>query len=465
MRKVIHWFRRDLRLNDNTALYNASKEAEQIIPVYILSTWKRTHPWTGPNRQAFLCDCLRSLADDLRRAGGQLIIKAGEPVTQLMQLIQETRAEAIYFNRSYDPYGKEIEAKLASSAVDSGAKTIGFKDNMVFEPDEILTDEGKPFRVFSPYARAWNRNVRPPVLPATIKFNTPSGLESLPLPTLDFWELQKEAQIVPGSESAAKARLRNFLNAAAKRYHSKRNFPDGQSTSRLSQDLRLGTISARQIIAACETELALGHEADSKSVRAFINEIIWRDFYMQILAHYPSVLERDFNEDFAELLWDHNPAAFEAWRQGQTGFPIVDAGMRELQATGFMHNRVRMIVAMFLTKDLHIHWKEGEKYFMQKLVDGDIASNNGGWQWSAGTGADAAPYFRIQNPWTQTRNYDPEGVYIKTWLPELRDVDPEKFIAPQADPLTKNYPSPMLDHAKEREVTLARFTAARRSKT
>ncbi len=464
MRKVIHWYRRDLRLDDNTALYHASKEAEQIIPVYILSTWKGTHPWTGPNRQAFLCDCLRSLADDLQKMGSQLVIRAGDPVVQLRRLIQETGAEAIYYNRTYDPYGKEIQAELDSSAAESGAKAVGFKDNMVFEPDEILTDEGKPFRVFSPYARAWNRKVRPPVLPRITKLNTPSGVESLSLPTLDFWDLKKEAQIVTGSESAAQTRLRNFLDAAAKRYHSNRNFPDGQSTSRLSQDLRLGTISVRQIISACEAELAADNGADSKSISAFINEIIWRDFYMQILAHYPSVLERDFSEDFLGLLWDQNPAGFEAWRQGQTGFPIVDAGMRELHATGFMHNRVRMIVAMFLTKDLHIHWKEGEKYFMQKLVDGDIASNNGGWQWSAGTGADAAPYFRIQNPWTQTRNYDPQGVYIKAWLPELRDVDPEKFLAPQSETLCQNYPPPMLDHAREREVTLARFTAARRNK-
>jgi deoxyribodipyrimidine photo-lyase len=191
--------------------------------------------------------------------------------------------------------------------------------------------------------------------------------------------------------------------------------------------------------------------------------LIWREFYMQILAHFPKVLDSDFSDRFPGLTWDDNDSAFRLWCEGNTGFPIVDAGMRELNSTGFMHNRVRMIVAMFLTKDLHIHWSVGEQYFMQKLVDGDIAANNGGWQWSAGTGADAAPYFRIQNPWAQTSRYDPSGRYIKTWIPELRDVDPARLATPPSTRLANDYPPPIVDHAKERQNTLERFHRARQA--
>jgi deoxyribodipyrimidine photo-lyase len=196
-----------------------------------------------------------------------------------------------------------------------------------------------------------------------------------------------------------------------------------------------------------------------------VNEIVWREFYFQILWHFPNVLNEDFNRQFSAMRWDSDPGKLRRWCEGTTGLPIVDAGIRELNATGFMHNRTRMIVAMFLTKDLHIHWREGEKYFMQKLVDGDIPANNGGWQWSAGTGADAAPYFRIQNPWTQTKTYDPQGDYIKRWVPELKDVDPARFTRPPTEKLAPDYPPPIVDHAKEREITLERFRNASVSRT
>jgi deoxyribodipyrimidine photo-lyase len=232
-------------------------------------------------------------------------------------------------------------------------------------------------------------------------------------------------------------------------------------TSRLSQDLRFGTLSPRQVFFGCVEGSREAPATVRQSINSYVNELVWREFYMQILAHFPKVLDRDFSDQFPGLQWDENDSAFARWCEGTTGFPIVDAGIRELNATGFMHNRVRMIVAMFLTKDLHIHWRNGEQYFMQKLVDGDIAANNGGWQWSAGTGADAAPYFRIQNPWNQTKSYDPDGRYIKAWVPELRDVDPVRFAQPPADRLAKDYPTPLVDHAKEREQTLERFNRAR----
>jgi deoxyribodipyrimidine photo-lyase len=457
MGRVIHWFRRDLRISDNTALWHAVRDGDEVIPVYILSTWKGHHRWTGPNRQAFLCGCLESLAKNLEAIGGRLILRAGNPVEELAKLAQETRAEAIFFNRDVDPYSVELQEQLAKDCQKLQVKLFGYKDITMFEPDEILNKEGRPFRVFTPYAKVWHLQEKPSLLPKIRVLRTPTSFSSLPLPTLDFWALTSGATIVETGERAALKRLANFLKGAMTNYREKRNLPAQQSTSRLSQDLRFGTLSPRQVYFSCLEAGAKASATIRRSIQKYLNEIAWREFYMQILAHFPSVLDRDFSDQFSALRWDDNPSAFQSWCDGCTGFPIVDAGMRELNATGFMHNRVRMITAMFLTKDLHIHWMKGEQYFMQKLVDGDIAANNGGWQWCAGTGADAAPYFRIQNPWIQTKSYDPSGEYIKRWVPELRDVEPKRFTEPATNPLAKEYPLPIVDHATERLETLKRF--------
>jgi deoxyribodipyrimidine photo-lyase len=463
MKRAIHWFRRDLRITDNTALWHACRQAEEIIPVFILSSWKKYHPWTGPNRQEFLCGCLTSLSRNLETIGGRLIVRAGNPVLELEKLIHEVQAEAVFFNRSTDPYGVEVEGQLEKAFGKERVQIFSFKDMTIFEPKEILTREGRPFRVFTPYAKAWHQEEKPSLLPKIRELRTPLDVSSLPLPTLDFWGLIAEAKIVESGEKAGQKRLADFLRGPASVYREKRNMPGEPATSRLSQDLRFGTLSPRQVFFRClETSKEVSASA-RRSISSYVNELVWREFYAQILAHFPSVLEQDFSKQFSTLQWDENDMAFERWCAGTTGFPIVDAGMRELTASGFMHNRVRMIVAMFLTKDLHIHWRKGEKYFMQKLVDGDIAANNGGWQWSAGTGADAAPYFRIQNPWTQAKNYDSTGHYIKRWLPELRDVDPDRFMQPPSTPLAKGYPMPIVDHATERLETLERFNRAKGS--
>ena len=375
MKRVLHWFRRDLRVTDNTALSYACREADEIIPVYLLSTWKRHHQWTGPNRQEFLCGCLESLAKNLEHIGGRLILRSGLPNEQLIKLAQETGAKAIYLNQNYSPYDVEIEHQLRQVVNAAGIKIRSFKDTVILAPSEVLNQSDEPFRVFTPYARAWH--------------------------------LTPEGTILEPGEKAARNRLRNFLKEAIFEYGAQRNRPSLRITSRLSQDLRFGTISSREVYAACQKVALDCTAAERQSVSAFVNELIWREFYFQILWHFPNVLHETFNPQFSTVRWDYDPAKLRRWCEGTTGFPIVDAGMRELNETGFMHNRARMIVAMFLTKDLHIHWREGEKYFMRKLVDGDIPANNGGWQWSASTGADAAPYFRIQNPWTQTKAYDP----------------------------------------------------------
>ena len=459
---VIHWFRRDLRITDNTALAAACKSAETVVPVYIASEWNEKHRWTGAARQEFLCGCIASLSQNISAIGGQLIIRRGSADEEFERLAVETRASSIYFNRDPDPFGRTTEEHVEKMARRLGLKVHGFKDAAIHERSEILTSTGGPYRVFTPYFNAWMRAEKSPVQAAIRKLHTPAHTKSMPLPSLEDWRLKSTANIPETGEKAARKRLAEFLRGPVLVYGANRDIPSGRNTSCLSADLRHGTLSIREIHAKCTGLAKEVTAAGRKSIFTFIKELAWREFYMQILWHFPEVLEHEFNPKHRHLKWKKASADFRRWCDGETGFPIVDAGMRQLNATGFMHNRLRMIVAMFLTKDLHIDWRHGERYFMQRLIDGEIATNTGGWQWSAGTGADAAPYFRIQNPWSQSARFDPEGKYIKQWVPELRDVDAAKLAkAPEAGGrLTKNYPPPMVDHAAERNVTLEMFAQA-----
>jgi deoxyribodipyrimidine photo-lyase len=285
-------------------------------------------------------------------------------------------------------------------------------------------------------------------------------VSSLALPNLSTWELPPAAGgVMESGEKAARERMREFLDKGLARYGANRDIPSGRHTSRLSQDLRFGLISIRELHQACLQKADSLDAGGRGSAMKYIAELVWREFYLQILWNYPEVLEHEFNPKYRGMKWPGTLVNFEKWKNGETGFPIVDAAMRELRETGFMHNRTRMIAAMFLTKDLHLDWRLGEQYFMQTLVDGEIASNNGGWQWSAGTGADAAPYFRIQNPWSQTKRFDPEAAYIKKWVPELRDVPAEKLMdaPPPGVRVAKNYPPPVVDHSVARDITLDLF--------
>jgi deoxyribodipyrimidine photo-lyase len=288
-------------------------------------------------------------------------------------------------------------------------------------------------------------------------------VESEPLPTLAHWGLKESGARLPeAGEKAARERMKQFVGSRRLAgYAEKRDVPLGMHTSGLSADLRHGLIGIRELYARCQTAAREMNAKDRVSVETYVKELAWREFYMAVLHFWPEVLETDFNPEFRNVRWDSDEKLFQAWKAGMTGFPMVDAGVRQLLATGWMHNRLRMIVAMFLTKDLQVHWRLGESFFMQQLVDGEMASNNGGWQWSAGTGADAAPYFRIQNPWTQGKRFDPEGAYIKRWLPELREVPAASLHEPVQGPLAKDYPRPIVDHRREREKTLERFKMGR----
>lgn len=461
----LHWFRRDLRITDNSALHHAVASSEQVIPVYILSQWEKKHSWTGPGRQQFLCDNLAALAKNIETLGSRLIIRQGDADAVLEPLIRETKAEAIYTNRDPDPFGKTMEARVAAVCSKLGVEFHAYKDAVLHEAGEVLTGEGNPYRVYTPYSRNWLALPKAAPWPKVPSFGREHRVKSMPLPTLDHWGLQACTVKLPeAGERAARTRMKSFITEKVLlRYGQDRNTPFGQTTSGLSPYLRYGLIGIRELYQRCQQAAAGADATASASIQTYIKELAWREFYMAILHFYPEVLETEFNTDFRSVPWEGSEEAFAAWKQGRTGFPIVDAGMRQLRATGWMHNRVRMIVSMFLTKDLHVHWRLGESFFMQHLVDGEIASNNGGWQWSAGTGADAAPYFRIQNPWTQTTRYDPQGDYIRQWVPELAKVPAAALQSPPTTRLHPDYPLPMVDHSVERDKTLKRFKQARQS--
>ena len=464
MSTAIHWFRRDLRLTDNTALNAAAAAHNRVIPAYILSAWKTHHRWTGPHRQKFLCDAIASLDTGLRRAGSFLVLRQGDAVETLVQLLKETNATAVYTNRDPDPYGRETERRLALALEKLGAKLHLYKDASLHERDEVLTGSKTPFRVFTPYSRAWGSLEKPAPGGSVHKLSpVPSEIKSLTLPTLDLWKitLDQGAVLPEAGEAQAQARLGKFLDNRIFNYANARDIPSLEGTSRISQDLRFGILSIREVFARVQERLKGATSEQRRSAQIFVSELCWREFYHQVLWFKPEVLFYEYSDAYRGLPWLQDPSSFAKWCEGQTGFPIVDAGMRQLRKTGFMHNRVRMIVAMFLTKDLHLDWRMGEQWFMQQLLDGEIAANNGGWQWSAGTGTDAAPYFRIQNPWTQSSRFDSEGEYIKRWVPELAGVPAARLHQPPAPGmrLAPGYPLPMLDHATERDVALATYKA------
>jgi deoxyribodipyrimidine photo-lyase len=458
-RVIIHWFRRDLRLTDNPALHAAARAGDQVIPLYVLSRWKGGHTWTGEKRQRFLCGCLESLARNLEAMGSRLIVRSGEADDVIERLIRETQAEAVHFNRDYDPYGREMERKVAAGCARLGVRCEGYKDRVLHEAPEVRTGSGEAYRVFTPYWRNWKAQPKVKAAGRVRSLGAAPAVASDALPTVAHWGLEETgAELLPAGERAARERMTAFVRRGLTNYRATRDVPDGATTSRLSQDLRFGLISIRELHERC-VEAKAGESGET-----YLKELAWREFYLAILHEFPEVLEEEFNPEFRGIPWEGRDDQFEAWAEGRTGFPIVDAGMRQMLATGFMHNRVRMIVAMFLTKDLHWDWRVGESFFMRHLLDGEIASNNGGWQWSAGTGADAAPYFRIQNPWTQAARYDPKGAYIKKWIPELKDVPAPLLSAPPKDgrPLAPGYPVPIVDHALERQRTLAAFARHRR---
>lgn len=459
MKMAMVWLRRDLRVHDNTAFLKAVAAAETVVPVFIVEEAFRTGPDVGAARVQFLFDSLCELRESLSELGYALVVRSGRSEVELPKLCQELRAEAVFCNKRYEPYAQARVARVFNALNGMGVGFEEFKDAVIWEEREVLTKAEAPYTVFTPYAKAWK--ARPTIAPGgripRAKAEAPK-VRSEPIPTASDLGLGLLHDPVPAGEKAGLNLAREFFTSKVLRYAETRDFPALEGTSRFSAHLRAGSLSIRMLVAAVQRERAKADAASQAGCDTFLNELIWREFYQQILHNFPHVMRGSFRPDYDRLGWSSSEEHFAAWKAGQTGYPIIDAAMRCLKATGWMHNRLRMITAMFLTKDLMLNWQWGERYFMQTLVDGDLAANNGGWQWSAGTGTDAAPYFRIFNPVSQSTKFDPKGEFIRRWAPELAGVGEEDIHEPPPL-LARGYARRIVEHETQRKKALAMYAA------
>jgi deoxyribodipyrimidine photo-lyase len=468
---TIVWFRQDLRIADNPALtYGA--ERGPVIPLYVLD--ETPAPGGRPFGAASRWWLERSLRE-LRSALGGLLLARGEAARVVPELAQRTGATRVVWNRCYEPYAVARDTMLKSRLTALGVEVLSFNGNLLFEPWEVRTGGGGPFKVYSPYWRAClKKDVARPLPAVQPRVSVPRGSSE----ALEEWNLSPRApnwavhfsDVWSPGEAGAQERLRKFLKSELSGYAEFRNFPELPHVSRLSAPLHFGELSPRQIWAAVAAAVT-SHRSLRTDADKFLAELGWREFAYHLLYHFPELPTQNWKRDFDAYPWTENPIHLRAWQKGRTGYPLVDAGMRELWTTGYMHNRVRMIVASFLVKHLRIDWRSGEAWFWDTLVDADLANNVAGWQWVAGSGADAAPYFRIFNPIEQGRRFDPEGVYVRKWCPELANLRDAHIHAPFAAPaavlraggvvLGENYPAPLVDHASARAAALAGYQRVR----
>lgn len=457
MHPIIVWFRRDLRTEDHTALLHASRTGLPLVPLFVFDRPLIDRLPSDGAAFDFQAAALRELDAGVAALGGRLIVRHGDSLEVHRRLIAECAPAALYHNRDYEPSARARDAAVERLYRSHGVEVKTFKDHLLHEPDEVLTPDGRPYVVFTPFANTWKKLPLPLPEGKPRPFRTPS-LPSDPIAgakELGRGVLIPEPAFEGGASHAVK-RWKTFLRRSAAGYATGRDLPGTDGTSRMSAHLRFGCISIRRMAEDCRALAAGLPPEGAASVRKYVDELIWREFYQAVLWHHPRLVESNYREEFDRLPWRREERLFTAWREGRTGFPLVDAGMRELNRTGWMHNRVRMVVASFLTKDLMHDWKLGEKVFEEKLLDIETASNNGGWQWSASTGVDPRP-LRIFNPRLQAERYDPEGTYIRRHVPELRDVPARWIHAPHEMPraaqqearclIGVHYPAPIVDHA------------------
>ena len=443
---VLLWFRRDLRVSDNTALHQACARKVPVLPVFIFDPEILKKKKEVVRRTAFLLSALESLSANLDALGAPLILRKGNPVEVLRALVKETGARTLFLNNDIEPYSRQRDEKVSMMLKEEGVEIVACDDLMIHPPGAVQRAAGGPYTVFTPFSLAWKAKPPHDPLPRPAQIQGWTKTKGISFPTLGDLGLEKCDIPVPAAgEKSAQELLRSFVRKNITRYETTRNLPFQDSTSHLSPHLRFGTLSPRTVLAAAR-RVRSEDPASKKEVDVFIGELIWRDFYKQILWEFPHVATRAFRPAYDKIEWENRTDRFQAWCEGQTGFPIVDAAMRQLNQTGWMHNRLRMIVSSFLTKDLLVSWQWGERYFMEKLFDGDLAANNGGWQWAAGTGTDAQPYFRIFNPTSQAEKFDSEGKFIARYVPEATSL---------------SYPAPIVDHATQRLRALEMYKAAR----
>ncbi|HXV65175.1 MAG TPA: deoxyribodipyrimidine photo-lyase [Vicinamibacteria bacterium] len=447
MNTAIWWIRRDIRLENNVALAAALDHAERVVPVFVIDPELLASPYVSQQRFAFLLGGLRELDESLRKRGSRLVVRRGPPLRELSRIVRETGAESIYCEQDVSPYSRKRDRKLRDSLPLKSLWGLSY-----LSPSQVLKPDDSPYTQFSAYRRTWLREA---VRRSTSVWKPPSRLPDIgrvPSDRLPDVRARDDSLFPPG-EREARRRLSRF----SKRIHSYaevRNRLDLEGTSRLSPYFRFGNLSAQRAVSAAFDAIddAAG-KGEMKGAEAWLAELIWREFYISVLWHFPEARNRSFRGEGRFMHWRDDEDDYAAWCEGRTGYPAVDAGMRELSRTGFMHNRARMITASFLTKHLLIDWRRGERWFMQHLVDGDPAANNGGWQWTAGTGTDAAPYFRVFNPILQGKRFDPDGRYVKRWLPELRARPRASVHEPDR---------PIVSHTEARVRALRAFQEARK---
>lgn len=471
----ILWFRLDLRLENNPALQAALATRLPIIPLYIGDPAREGYWAPGAASRWWLHRSLAALDEELHKKGSALIIRAGNTEAVLKELITQYPVHGIYWNHRYEPALREKDIQLQKSLESHGIQVNTFHGNLLYNPDALLKKDGTPFKVFTPFWKNCQSfsTQELPEYPCSTLPPLPSKTESLPLNQLHLnpqinWDTGLRKSWQPGSRQAIK-QLNNFLNNSLSRYSENRDRTDWEGTSRLSPYLHFGEISPLRIWQECQKlEIDAAQPGLITQSEAYLRQLGWREFAYHLLIHFPQTPEHPLREEFRRFPWAHQPELLKAWQQGKTGYPIIDAGMRQLWQTGWMHNRVRMIVASFLVKDLLHSWQAGAAWFWETLVDADLANNTFGWQWAGGCGADAAPYFRIFNPVLQGEKFDSRGTYVKTYCPELRNLSPKYLHKPWLAPsavltsagivLGKNYPLPLVDHARARHKALFSFS-------
>ena len=424
----LFWFRRDLRLEDNKALNAALNSGNIVLPLFIFDQEILNKLEVNDARVAFIHQCLESINRKLTALRSGLSVYTGRPSDVFKKLLAEFDLEAVYTNADYEPYALKRDSEISDLLGKHNIPLRTFKDQVIFEPNEVLKGDGQPYLVYTPYMKSWRAKLAETAITIDSEFKGGNLIQRETFPWISLRELGFE-------KSAITVQNADLSSSLIDNYQANRNTPSKSGTSRLGPHLRFGTVSIRKMV-------MLGLESKDDT---FLKELVWREFFMQILFHFPHSSTQCFKPQYDRIEWRNNPEEFQKWCEGQTGYPLVDAGMRELNATGFMHNRVRMLVGSFLCKHLLIDWRLGEAYFASKLLDYEMSSNVGNWQWVAGCGVDAAPYFRIFNPHTQIDKFDPKHLYIKKWVPELNEL---------------TYPLPMVDHKFARERCLNTYKAA-----
>lgn len=460
---IIHWFRRDLRLSDNCSFYEATQASKNVIPLFIfdsniLDKLKNKED----KRIQFIMDGVLELKKRLKKTHSTLLILYGNPIKLVPSLAKKLKAHAVYCNEDYEPYAKTRDSKVKKQLEKISIEFHSFKDHVIFSGHEILKEDGTPYRVFTPYKNKWLKELNSKQL-KHYKFKSQNLAPTNMIPHSKIKQFKdigfKPSSTIKGGESEASKKFKAFLKKI-KNYKKGRDYISLNATSSLSPFIRFGMISTRELVRQT-------FSIKNKGASTWLSEIIWKEFYQMILVQFPHVTQSSFNPKYKFIRWPGSNIHFNKWKQGKTGFPLIDAAMIHFANTGIMHNRLRMIVASFLVKDLLVDWKKGEKYFSEKLLDYDLASNNGGWQWCASTGCDAQPYFRVFNPVSQSKKFDPDGTFIKTHLPILKNYSSKEVHFPANCSLSrqievgcvigKDYPLPIIDHDIQRKKAIELF--------